>query len=122
MGKRLMIVDDSRVAEMQMEKLLEGTGYEVAAFCQNGEEAIARYGEVQPDLVTMDIIMPGMDGMETSEAILKKYPEARIVMVSSLAFDDTIHESEDIGVKGFVYKPFDKEHLLKTFEEVLDES
>lgn len=122
MGKRLMIVDDSRVAEMQMEKLLEGTGYEVAAFCQNGEEAIARYGEVQPDLVTMDIIMPGMDGMETSEAILKKYPEARIVMVSSLAFDDTLHESEDIGVKGFVYKPFDKEHLLKTFEKVLAES
>lgn len=122
MGKRLMIVDDSRVAEMQMEKLLEGTGYEVAAFCQNGEEAIARYGEVQPDLVTMDIVMPGMDGMETSEAILKKYPEARIVMVSSLAFDDTIHESEDIGVKGFVYKPFDKEHLLKTFEKVLAES
>lgn len=122
MGKQLMIVDDSRVTEMQMEKMLEGTGYEVAAFCQSGEEAIARYEEVQPDLVTMDIIMPGMDGLETSEVILKKHPEARIVMVSSLAFDDTIHEAEDIGVKAFVYKPFDKEQLLNSFEKVLAES
>lgn len=122
MGKRLMIVDDSRVTEMQMERLLEGTDYEVTAFCQSGEEAVAKYGEVQPDLVTMDIIMPGMDGIETSEAILKEHPEARIVMVSSLAFDDTIHEAEDTGVKAFVYKPFDREQLLEVFEKVLVKS
>lgn len=122
MGKRLMIVDDSRVIMMQMKKLLEDTEYEIAAFCQSGEDAIARYGEVQPDLVTMDIIMPGMDGIETARAILEEHPDAKLVMVSSLAFDDTIQESEELGAKGFVYKPFDKEHLVDAIEKALAKS
>lgn len=120
MGKRIMIVDDSRVMEVMMEKLLEETEYEVVAYCQDGEEAIARYGEVLPDLVTMDIIMPGIDGLETAEAILEDYPEARIIMVSSLAYDDTINEAEKIGVRNFVYKPLDREQLLDAFERALE--
>ena len=111
MGKRIMIVDDSRVIEVQMAKLLEGTEYEVAAYCKDGEEALARYGEVLPDLVTMDIIMPGMDGLEAAEAILEDYPEARIVMVSSLAYEDTIQEADEIGAKNFVFKPLLRRHL-----------
>ena len=55
MKKKVMVVDDSRVTEIQICKLLEGTDYEVAAYCENGEEAIARYAEVEPDVVTMDI-------------------------------------------------------------------
>ncbi|MCI8583728.1 MAG: response regulator [Dorea sp.] len=117
MGKRIMIVDDSRVIEVQMAKLLEGTEYEVAAYCKDGEEALARYGEVLPDLVTMDIIMPGMDGLEAAEAILEDYPEARIVMVSSLAYEDTIQEADEIGAKNFVFKPLDKKQLLNAFEK-----
>ena len=58
MKKRVMVVDDSRIMEMQIRRLLEGSDFEVAAYCENGEEAIARYDEVQPDVVTMDII-PG---------------------------------------------------------------
>lgn len=117
MKKRIMIVDDSRVIEVQMEKLLEETEYEVVAYCKDGEEAIARYGEVLPDLVTMDIIMPGMDGLETAEAILEDYPDARIVMVSSLAYDDTIHEADALGAKNFVYKPLERKQLLDAFEK-----
>ncbi len=119
MGKRIMVVDDSRVIEIQMAKLLEETEYEVAAYCKSGEEALARYGEVLPDLVTMDIIMPGIDGLEAAEAILEDYPDARIVMVSSLAYDDTIHEAKEIGAKNFVYKPLDKKQLLDAFEKAL---
>lgn len=117
MAKRIMVVDDSRVVHLQVKKLLEGTDYEVAACCGDGESAIAQYGEVQPDLVTMDIIMPGMDGLETARAILEEHPDARIVMVSSLAYDDTINEAREIGAKDFIYKPFQRETLLAALEK-----
>ena len=116
MGKRVMIVDDSRVVELQMKKMLQDTDYEIAAYGHDGEMALAQYGEIMPDLVTMDIIMPGMDGLETSRAILKKYPDARIIMVSSLAYDDTIDEANSIGIKTFIYKPLDKGQLLLALE------
>ena len=120
MAKRIMVVDDSRMIGMQMRNLLEDTDYEVAAYCRDGEEAIDQYGQVQPDLVTMDIIMPGMDGLETAQAILEEHPEAKIIMVSSLAYDDTFEEGKAIGAKGFIDKPFEKEQLLEAFGKVLN--
>ena len=122
MKKRLMVVDDSRVLEYQICKLLEDTDYEVAAYCENGEEAIARYEEVRPDIVTMDIIMPGMDGLETAQAILEEHPDARILMISSLAYDDTFAEAKQIGTKGFLDKPFDKEQLLEAFQRAFEDA
>ena len=119
MGKRIMVVDDSRMIRMQMEALLKDTEYELAAYCRNGEDAVAQYGEVNPDLVTMDIVMPGMDGLETAQAILKEHPDAKIIMVSSLAYDDTYDEAKAIGAKGFLDKPFNQEQLLKAFGEAL---
>ena len=119
MKKKVMVVDDSRVTEIQICKLLEDTDYEVAAYCENGEEAIARYAEVAPDIVTLDIIMPGIDGLETAQVLLDEHPEARIVMVSSLAYDDTFEEAKAIGAKGFIDKPFEKEQLLDAFAKAL---
>ena len=120
MAKRIMVVDDSRMICVQMKNLLEGTDYEVAAYCRDGEEAVAQYAQVSPDLVTMDIIMPGMDGLETAQAILEEHPEARIIMVSSLAYDDTFEEAKAIGAKGFIDKPFEKEPLLEAFQKALE--
>ena len=120
MAKRIMVVDDSRMIGMQMRNLLEDTDYEVAAYCRDGEEDIDQHGQVQPDLVTMDIIMPGMDGLETAQAILEEHPEAKIIMVSSLAYDDTFEEAKAIGAKGFIDKPFEKEQLLEAFGKVLN--
>lgn len=119
MSKRVMLVDDSRLVRVQMEDVLRGTDYEIAVHCRSGEEAIERYAEVAPDLVTMDIIMQGMDGLDAAEIILKKNPDARIVMVSSLAYDDTFQRAKAIGARGFVDKPFHQEQLLKVFEEAL---
>jgi len=121
MAYKVMIVDDSRVMELQMENLLKGTDYEVAGYCRNGLEAIERYKELSPDVVTMDILMPGMDGLETAQAILEEHPEARIIMLSSLAYDDTIDEAQAIGTKGFIYKPFDQEQLLHALGKALAE-
>ncbi len=119
--KRVMVVDDSRVMELSLKNMLQGTDYEVAAYCRNGREAIERYREVMPDLVTMDILMPGMDGLETAQIILAENPEARIIMVSSLAYDDTIDESQDIGAKAFIFKPFDQDKVLSAFAKALEE-
>jgi two-component system chemotaxis response regulator CheY len=116
MAKRVMVVDDSRIQEVQIRSLLEGTDYEVAQYCRSGEDALAVYDEVKPDVVTMDIIMPGMDGLEAAQAILEEYPEAKIVMVSSLAYEDTFDEAKSIGAKGFVDKPFDQETLLAALD------
>lgn len=121
MKKRVMVVDDSRIQELQMRSLLEESDYEVAAYCRSGEDALAAYGEVAPDVVTMDIIMPGMDGLETARAILEDFPGARIVMVSSLAYDDTFAEAEAIGTKGFLCKPFGQEQLLEALDRALEE-
>ena len=119
MKKRLMVVDDSRVMELQICKLLENSKYEVVAYCENGEEAIARYEEVQPDIVTMDIIMPGIDGLEAAQVLLEEHPEARIVMVSSLICEETIQDAEAIGTKAFLYKPDQREGLLKALDKAL---
>lgn len=121
MGKRIMIVDDSRALAFQMSGLLEHTDYEVVACCQTGEDAIAEYDVIRPDLVTMDIIMPGIDGLETAHAILEQHPDAKIVMVSSLAYEETLHEASSIGTKAFVCKPFDRDELLQTLDRVLAE-
>ena len=96
MSKRIMVVDDSRLVRVQLEDVLKDTDYE-----------------------TMDIIMQGMDGLDASEIILKEHPDARIVMISSLAYDDTFERAKAIGAKGFVDKPFHQEQLLKVFEEAL---
>ena len=101
MKKRIMVVDDSRLVRVQLEDVLKGTDYEIAAYCRSGEDAIKQYAEVQPDLVTMDIIMQGMDGLDAAEVILKNNPQARIVMISSLAYD--IHkQGDDKGGKQLV--------------------
>ena len=119
MSKRIMVVDDSRLVKVQMEDVLKGTEYEIAAHCRSGEDAIEQYAAVRPDLVTMDIIMQGMDGLDAAELILKKHPDARIVIISSLAYDDTFERAKAIGARGFVDKPFHQEKLLKVFEQAL---
>lgn len=121
MKKKVMVVDDSRMILMQLQKLLADTAYEVIGYCQDGETALEHYEELQPDLVTMDIIMPGIDGLETARAIMQAHPDAKIVMVSSLVYDDTIEEAMSIGAKDFIYKPFEKEQVLETFDKIFVE-
>ena len=119
MGKSVMVVDDSRVVHPEMKKLLADTDFEIVGCCRSGEEAIAFYGEHKPDLVTMDIIMPGMDGLAAARAIIGNWPDARIIMVSSLAYDDTIDESVKIGAKGFIFKPLERTQLIHALEHAL---
>lgn len=113
MAKRIMVVDDSRVVYAEMKKMLEGCDMEICEFCRSGEEALEKFEKAKPDLVTMDIVMPGMDGMETCEKLRQRYPEANVFMVSSMAYDDMIDRAVELGAKGFLFKPFTKDALLE---------
>ena len=75
--------------------------------------SLEKYESVQPELVTLDIVMPGMDGMETCEAMRKRWPDAKIFMVSSMAYEDMINHAAELGAMGFLFKPFTKESLLE---------
>lgn len=122
MAKKIMVVDDSRIAQLQLQEILADTEYEVVACCQTGEEAIQKYDQIQPDLVTMDIVMPGMDGLDAARLLLKEHPDARVLIVSSLAYDDTINEAKKIGAKGFVYKPFDHDLIIQSVQKAFTDA
>lgn len=111
--RRIMVVDDSRVVYAEMNKMLQDTEFEIAAYCRSGEEALERYEEVRPELITLDIVMPGMDGLATCGEMRKRWPESRIFMVSSMAYEDTINQAAELGAKGFLFKPFTRESLLE---------
>lgn len=116
---RVMVVDDSRVVLTEMRKMLADTDIEIVSFCRSGEEAVAAYREAAPDLVTMDVVMPGIDGLEACRELIRQWPKARILMVSSLAYDDIIDAAVDIGAKGFLFKPFEKETLVDSIHHAL---
>ena len=113
MKHRIMVVDDSRVVFAEMEKMLAGSDIEIVQFCRSGEDAIAEYEVFMPELVTLDIVMPGIDGLETCRRLMQRWPEAKVLIVSSLAYDETIAASAGLGAKGFLYKPFAREALLR---------
>lgn len=111
--RKIMVVDDSRVVFAEMKKMLEDTEIEIACFCRSGEEALEKYEEINPELVTLDIVMPGMDGLETCQEMRERWPDSNIFMVSSMAYEDMINHAASLGAKGFLFKPFTKESLLE---------
>ncbi len=112
----LMIVDDSPFASKQIKDLVEDNGYEVIGYAKNGEEGIRMYEELHPDIVIMDIIMPGINGLETAEILMKRDPNATILMLSSLCDSGTLEEVKSIGLKYLIPKPWEDDVLLATLE------
>ena len=98
MSKKVMIVDDSRIAQLQLQEILSGTDYEVIACCQSGEEALDTYDKVHPDLVTMDIVMPGMDGLDAARLLLQTHPDARLSAVSGFDFRQVTFSQKENGI------------------------
>jgi two-component system chemotaxis response regulator CheY len=113
---RIMIVDDaSNITEM-IQSMLEANGHEVAGVAHNGLEAIEKYKALRPDLVLMDILMPGMDGMQAIRKIMEFDRKAKIVVVTALGRDALKKESAKAGAVGFVTKPFEVRRLLGAIE------
>lgn len=119
MKKKIMIVDDSILTRKKIEQLLEGTDYQVICQCKSGEEALIAYEKEMPDLVTMDIIMPGINGIEASKRLLSRHPEAGIIIISSLAYDKTLQMVAELNPSiPFVFKPIETSHFIEALTKV----
>lgn len=121
MSKRVLIVDDSRFIFEEMKHILADSEFEIVGYCKDGEEALEQYEKLKPDVVTMDIILPGIDGLDATQALMDKWPDARVVVVSSLAYDDTLDRAQQVGALDFIFKPFEKEKMLEVLKKVTAE-
>ena len=116
--KRVLIVDDAAFMRMSIRKMLEENGFEVVGEAENGVMAIEKYQELQPEVVTMDITMPEMDGLEALREIKKIDPAASIVMVSALGQEARMKEAIIYGAKGFIVKPFKEEIIISALSKL----
>ncbi len=104
MGKTILVVDDSSIMRKMIKQTLIGAGHTVVGEAKNGDDAVVLYKDLQPDLVTMDITMRGMDGIAAAKEILAMDAEARVVMLSNLDEGRFSTEANQIGAKGYVNK------------------
>ncbi|MFW5962505.1 MAG: response regulator [bacterium] len=120
MGKRILIVDDASFMRMMLKNILNEAGYEIVGEAENGKEAVDQYQEVNPDLVTMDITMPDMDGLEAVSKILEFDNNADIIMVSAMGQRSMVIEAIQAGAKDFIVKPFKPDRVLQALDNVFN--
>ena len=113
---RLLIVDDALIMRMKIREIATSAGWTVVAEATNGLEAVQLFQQHRPDLVTLDMVMPEMDGLTALRTIRASHPEANIVMVSAVNQKDKLRECIAEGAMDFVVKPFDSEHLRSFFQ------
>lgn len=116
---RILIVDDSSIARRNLSNILTDAGHTVVAEAPNGELAFKEYERHQPDIVTMDISMPMLDGIGAVKKIIKKYPDANIVMISALDQKHMVLSAIQCGAKHYIIKPFTAAKVLSVIDEVL---
>ena len=118
---KVLIVDDSLIIRKKISKILENLGHEVVFDATNGQEAIDAYKNYKPDLVTMDITMPDMDGITAVKHIIKDDKEAKIIMVTSHGQEDMVIKSIQSGAVGYILKPITEEKMAQVIGEVFVE-
>ncbi|WP_160674944.1 response regulator [Clostridium sp. C8-1-8] len=116
--KRILIVDDAAFMRMTLKAILERNGFEVVGEGVNGVDAVNKYMTLKPDIVTMDITMPEMDGVEALAEIKKKDPAAKVVMISALGQETWVKKAVMLGAKGFVVKPYKEEYVVETLNKL----
>ncbi|AEH53551.1 MULTISPECIES: response regulator [Heyndrickxia] len=116
----VLIVDDAKFMRMTLAKMLENGGHTVVGEAENGQRAIELYREVRPDVVTMDITMPEMTGIEAVKKIVREFPDAKIIICSALGQQKLVVEAIESGAKDFIVKPFDETRVLEAVERVLN--
>ena len=118
---RYLVVDDSVFARKNLARMVESFGGQVAGEAGDGMTAITEYDRTQPDIVLMDITMPQMEGIEAAEKIVREHPDARIVMVSSVGYQENIVAALQRGARHFVQKPVKPEVLYEVIKYVMGE-
>jgi len=116
----VLVVDDSPIIVRNLSAMLRGLYYNVVKTASNGQEAIAAYRACKPDVVTMDITMPVMDGIEATKAIMREFPNAKIIMVTSHGQEKMVLDALKAGARGYVLKPFQQHKLYQAIEKALN--
>ena len=119
MAHRVLVCDDAIFMRTMISDILSGAGYEVVGEAETGVQAIARYEELKPDLVTMDIVMPDMGGIDAVREIVKGDANAKILMCSAMGQQALVVEAIQAGAKDFVVKPFQPSRVLEAVQRVL---
>lgn len=117
MSYKLLIVDDAMIMRLRIREIAVQAGWEVVGEASNGNQAIELFRNLKPDLVTMDIVMPTMDGVEALRTIREETPTARICMVSAINQREKLAECIRLGAIDFIVKPFEKTQLISLFEK-----
>lgn len=119
LGKRVLIVDDAAFMRMMIKNIITKNGYEVVGEAEDGQVALELYKQHKPDLVTMDVTMPEMSGIEGVKAIRSIDPNANIIMCSAMGQQSMVMEAIQAGAKDFIVKPFQQDRILQAMERVL---
>ena len=119
MSKRILIVDDAAFMRMMIKDILVKNGFEVVGEAADGLQAIDKYMELKPDLVTMDITMPEMDGIAALKAIKEKDPTAKIIMCSAMGQQAMVIDAISAGANDFIVKPFQADRVVEAIEKAL---
>ena len=119
MAIRVMVVDDALFMRNILKDIFVRHGYEVVAEAENGDTALQLYQESNPDLVTMDIVMPKKSGIEALQDIMAADPDAHVIMVSALGQDALVLEAVEAGARDFIVKPFKEDKVLENVRRVV---
>ena len=116
----ILIVDDAAFMRINLKNILKKAGYDVVGEAENGAKAVAKYDELEPDLVTMDITMPEMDGLEAVKEIMKSDSGAKVIMCSAMGQQSMVVEAIEAGAKDFIVKPFKDDRVIEAIEKALN--
>jgi two-component system chemotaxis response regulator CheY len=116
---RVLVVDDAAFMRKMVSDALSGGGHEIVGEAANGSEAVQRFQELRPDVMTLDITMPEKDGLTALREIIAVDPGAKVIMCSALGQESKVLESIKLGAKDFVVKPFQAERVLSAIEKAL---
>ena len=119
MPKRILITDDAMFMRVTLKDILSRNGYEIAGEASNGREAVELYQSLKPDLVTMDITMPDMDGITALKEIRKMDPKACVLMCTAMGQRNMVMEAMGAGARDFIVKPFQKDKVLESVSKLL---
>ena len=119
MTRTVLVCDDAIFMRTMLGEILKQAGFEVVGQAQTGQEAVKKYRELRPDLVTMDIVMPDMGGIEAVREITKDFPDAKILMCSAMGQQTLVIEAIQAGARDFIVKPFQASRVLEAVQRVL---
>ena len=119
-GQRVLIVDDSPIMRQMLVKIFSDEGFTVAGVAVDGVEALEMFESLNPDLITLDIVMPKMRGIEVLERIMAVKPEARVIMASSVSDARTVMHCLKMGAKQYIVKPYDESKIMDAVKKALE--